>query len=324
MDDLLLGYALDALDPADTAAVEARLRDDPTAAARLAHFRRALAPLAADRDGYDPPPGLAAATLARVAGLDVPAAAPAQGPPVVPKAPSWPAAPADVPIFHLRRRVEVAVAACVAVLAFGLVLGGVQKVRRDSQLAACQNNLRVLYQGLSGYADDHADRFPQVGGPDTPTAGAFVSTLVEAGQYPADLSIVCPATPDPDPAAAGFRPGPALAPPGPEVVARVGYAYTLGYRGPGGGLVGPWRGGPAGDRTPLAADLPAPRVAPSDGPVSPHGGGQNVLFADGRVQFFTQATVGPAGDDIYRNDAGRVRAGLHPLDASLGRATDVP
>jgi hypothetical protein len=40
--------------------------------------------------------------------------------------------------------------------------------------------------------------------------------------------------------------------------------------------------------------------------------------------FFTLATVGPGGDDIYRNDDGRVRAGLHPLDASLGRGTDEP
>jgi prepilin-type processing-associated H-X9-DG protein len=148
--------------------------------------------------------------------------------------------------------------------------------------------------------------------------------LVEAGQYPADLMIVCPATSDPDPAAAGFRPGPSFAPPELAVVARVGYAYPLGYRGPTGELIGPRRGEPAGDRAPLAADLPAQLVAPSDGPVSPHGTGQNVLFADGRVQFFTRATVGPGGDDIYRNDAGRVRAGLHPLDASLGRATDEP
>ena len=312
MDDLLLGYVLDALDPADTAAVEAHLRAHPGDTAKLDRLRRVLAPLAADRDGYDPPPGLAAATLARVAAL----------PPVVPAA--WPKAPADAPVFAGRRRAEAVIAAGIAVLAFGMVLGGVQKVRRDNQLAACQNNLRAMYQGLTDYADVHNGRYPRVGGPDAPTAGSFVSTLVAAGQCPADLKLVCPATPDPAPEAVDFHPDP-FAPPGPDVVRHVGYAYTLGYRGPAGGLLGLRRDdGPGGDQIPVAADLPALPVAPSAGPVSPHGRGQNVLFTDGRVQFFTQATVGPAGDDIYRNDAGRVRAGLHPLDASLGRATDEP
>ena len=58
--------------------------------------------------------------------------------------------------------------------------------------------------------------------------------------------------------------------------------------------------------------------------MSAHGRGQNILFAGGFVQFSTKATVGPNNDDIYRNDDGRVRAGLHRFDASLGRADDMP
>jgi prepilin-type processing-associated H-X9-DG protein len=227
-------------------------------------------------------------------------------------------------VFPVRRPIEVVVAATIALLAVGLVLGGVQKFREASQVAACQNNLRVMYQGLTDYADAHDGDYPRVGGPNAPTAGAFVSVLVEARQYPADLKLICAADPDPNPAAVGFRPDP-LFPPGPDVLNQVGYVYTLGYRGPDGGLVGLRRAdGLTDDHTPLAADLPARAVAPAVGPTSPHGRGQNVLFADGRVQFLTTATVGPNGDDIYRNDAGWVKAGLHRLDASLGRATDAP
>src|SRR5436309_2592869 len=66
MDDLLTGYLLDALDPADRRAVEARLCDDPAARRKLVLLRQSLAPLAADRGDPDPPPGLVARTLARV------------------------------------------------------------------------------------------------------------------------------------------------------------------------------------------------------------------------------------------------------------------
>src|SRR4029079_6989538 len=72
----------------------------------------------------------------------------------------------------LRRWAEVAVAAGIGFLAFGMVLAGVQKVRWDSRTAACQNNLRVLYQGLDRYADTHAENYPRVV-PNTP-AGSFV------------------------------------------------------------------------------------------------------------------------------------------------------
>src|SRR5688572_2500580 len=67
MDDLYLGYLLDALDPAEKAAVEAHLRAYPDEAAKLDRLRTVLRPLEADRDTIDPPPGLAVAALARVA-----------------------------------------------------------------------------------------------------------------------------------------------------------------------------------------------------------------------------------------------------------------
>ena len=44
MDDLYLGYLLDALDPAEAAAVEAHLRTHPDEAAKLDQLRRVLRP----------------------------------------------------------------------------------------------------------------------------------------------------------------------------------------------------------------------------------------------------------------------------------------
>src|SRR5688500_16746569 len=65
--DLLIAYALDLLDPADRAAVTTHLASHPEDAAKVDRLRLALRPLAADRDGYDPPRGLAVAAIARTA-----------------------------------------------------------------------------------------------------------------------------------------------------------------------------------------------------------------------------------------------------------------
>jgi prepilin-type processing-associated H-X9-DG protein len=331
MDDLYLGYLLNALTPAEKAAVESHLRTHPADEAKLEGLRRVLRPLEADRDDIVPPPGLVAATLARVAEHIIASrraddSTSTDKLPIVPMRPPLTcesrAEPRPEPVparAPLRRWVEVGVAAGIGFLVVGLGMAGVQKIRWDSQKVACQNNLRVMYQGLSGYADSHAGHYPQIG-PDSP-AGSFVATLVAADQFPGDLKLVCPAADNVPPELIRFRPDP-LAPPGLEVIQQVGYAYTLGFRGPNGELYGIRWGAP--DRTPLAADLPAAAVAPLPGPLSPHGRGQNVLYADGRVQFCTNATVGPLGDDIYRNAANEVRAGLHRIDAVLGRAADVP
>src|SRR5262245_7084507 len=67
MDENLIGYLLDALDPEERQALEARLADSPETRARLERLERALRPLAADRDAPAPPPGLVLRTLARVA-----------------------------------------------------------------------------------------------------------------------------------------------------------------------------------------------------------------------------------------------------------------
>jgi prepilin-type processing-associated H-X9-DG protein len=355
VDELIVGYALDALSPAETAAVEAHLAAHPADRAKLDRVRRLLAPLDADRAGYEPPPGLALATVIRVAAhavehrlldadpsaetheditpppmpaLREPVTPPAAPPPLVAVADDDPPVPAARSGWGTRRWAEAAVAACVGLLALGLVLTGVDRLRAARGRLACQENLRALHAGLSGYADLNGERFPQVGGPDARTAGEFVRPLAAAGVYPAGFAVVCPAASDAPAELAAYRPEPTAAVPD-GVVSRVGYVYTLGFRrDPAGPVLGLRRGDPdlPAARTPLAADLPAAGVGPPalDLRFSPHGSGQNVLYVDGSVMFVTLPTVGPEGDDIYRNDRGFVRAGLRPHDASLGRATDMP
>ncbi len=307
-DDLLIAYALGALDPAERAAAEVHLADHPEDAAKVDRLRQALRPLEADRDGYDPPPGLAAAAIARTAEYLV-----ARG--LLPAVPEPRAVPATAvrlpdaePVFPAWwRRADALVAAGIAFMAFGLLIAGVGKLRQDRGVAACQDRLRELHVALAGYSEAHAGHYPQVGSERVPVAGAFAVELARAGQLPPGWPVGCPVAP----------PEPPLVPGGAEVVPAVGYAYTLGYVTPGGGVAGLRRAdfpGATSDWVAVAADLPA----------GPHPHGQNVLYVGGMVRYASTPAAGVNGDDIYRNDAGLVRAGLHSLDASLGRPMDVP
>ena len=67
MDENLIGYLLDALDPETQREVEAYLREHPDGRDRLEHLRRALEPLEADREPAEPRPGLVVRTIGLVA-----------------------------------------------------------------------------------------------------------------------------------------------------------------------------------------------------------------------------------------------------------------
>jgi hypothetical protein len=312
-DDTLLSYALDLLEPAERAAVVAHLTAHPDAAARLGRLRLALRPLEADRDGYDPPPGLAVAAIARTAehlvanGLFRAEPEPEALRPVRVKAVRR---PDDEPVFPgLWRRADALVAAGIAFLAFGILAAGVGRLRQDSQVVVCQDRLRELHASLNGYSETRDGRYPEVGTRQVPVAGAFASELARSGHLPPGRPVACPVMPLPE----------AIA--DPNVVPAVGYAYTLGFVGADHRVTGVRRAdapGGVSDWTAVAADLPAPR------PRGPHPRGQNVLYLGGMVRFATTPAAGVNGDDIYHNEAGLVGAGLHVLDASLGRPTDVP
>jgi prepilin-type processing-associated H-X9-DG protein len=311
------------------AEAERLVATDPVAAANFARLRGLLAGLSADAK-IDPPEGLAVSALCAISRHIVDNKLPLEGPslaepakcaqfasdfhPVLgetqPLEESFEELP-SVPVraaYPVRRWFEVAIVAGIAFVTLGLITTGMMKLRREGQVASCKGNMMNLYNCLSGYADTHHDQFPKVGTPAAPNAGSFVGELKVACQLMSDAKAACPT----DRPTTGD-------------LSRVSYVYTLGYLS-NGEVQGIRRRVQelSDELTPLLADLPTPGASPTDGPLSPHGKGQNILFADGHVKFSTYATVGPNGDDIYKNQNGRVRAGLHPLDASLGRATDVP
>ena len=337
-DATLIDYLFDSLDADERATIESHLRADPTAATRLDSLRGTIAHLLAEAQAdcaLVPPEGLAFRTVGRVAeylathepsyavasdhaglstvasALAEPDAHPLAFPSPMPRAPR---AEPDTRVVGGRLRLDIFVAAGIALIASGLLFSAVSKVRSGRDLLACQQNLHTLYTGLAGYADTHDGRYPQIGVGGNPTAGTFATALADSGQVPV-----------------GFRPGCPAVPASPNgFPAEAGYTYTLGYRTPNGWLLGLTQPGASGDEhdlIPISADFPSAAAAPAAGQLSqlsPHANGMNVLFAGGHVRHTTTPLIGPNGDDIYRNVFGLVEAGAARTDIVLGRPGDKP
>lgn len=313
-----IGYALDLLDADERIAMEARFAAHPEAAALQESVRAALALLELARDEIVPPSGLATRTIGRLAAELVETEPRTPGEPLAkpsglePIRRSVSREGADSRSVGGRFRLDLIVAVGIGLFAVGLGLSFVNRARQSSEVMACQNNLRMLHQGLSGYADTHGGRFPQVGTEAYPTADTFVQALKDAGQCPPGFHAVCPVAARPDSA---------------HAVQPVSYAYSLGHRAPNNAILGQWRSTDSAaenDLIPLSADYPVASAAPGGGPTSGHRYGHNVLFMNGNVRFATVATVGVDGDDIYRNQYGAVAAGVSRVDTVLGRAGDMP
>lgn len=289
MDDLLLGYLINALDPTDRRTVEARLCDDPAARRRLELLRRSVAPLATDREDPEPPPGLASRTLTRVFSdarprVLKPAATNEVGLPAT----TW-------------RRADIFIAASILIVIGGLGVSGLTRLRQHQNVAVCKNNLRDTYGSVVGFAANHDDNFPMISEqPPRNFAAAYVSILADAGCLPGGVAPVCPVV---------MRV--------PDQPSNTGYAYTLGYRDRSGQLHG-LRLAPGDedvDYLPLMADLPA---------AASHQTGQNVLFMNGHVRFCTTSKAGVNGDEIYLNQISQRAAGLHRRDTALGDGDTSP
>lgn len=325
MDEMLIGFLLNALDEPTRRQVEIYLAQNASARQKLALLEQALEPLAADKDAPPPSPRLVELTLARVAerictGMKDLDELP-QAPPVprssVGAARSW------------WRRVDVIIAASIMLTIIGIgltLLGSLRAPSSDALTVSCKNNLMQYYFALQHYRQAHR-RFPDVTR-EAPhdVAGMVVPILIDARVLPEGTSTRCPGIGQP---AMGQLTLESLRTMNEEDFDKYApslsmcYAYSLGYRDEHGVYHAP--GEPphvSWSQMPLLGDRP-----PAEGITSNsinHGlAGQNVLFADGHVRFLLTRKIG-ANDDIYVNRDGRVAAGLDVSDMVLGYSSARP
>jgi hypothetical protein len=314
MDENLVGYLLQSLDADTQRQVEVHLRTHPESRQRLETLRRFLEPLELDRDGDEPPAGLALRTLAFIA-HDRCRDHAAAGRPGLPTAPKVRGEYGPSSGWSWHRRADVLVAAGIVVAFVGLAFAGLGRFWSSYQLAACRDNLRQFHAALVGYSEVHDHKFPEVRRDNQ--AGIFVPVLNDSGFLDAIRNVDCPAVGQQRPPIRDVS----------ELDAGC-YAYSLGFseQGPG-AHQGLKRGD--GDLLPIMSDRPPwlgdDRVAAGNSPN--HGGrGQNVLHIGGHVDFYTQRDVGVDHDDIFVNRDGRAAAGTSRQDTVLGawRATPYP
>jgi prepilin-type processing-associated H-X9-DG protein len=317
MEENLVGYLLKSLDEATHQQVEASLESSPELRARLGLLERALAPLAADAEPPEPPPGLVLSTLARIA---------EQQCRKLPDAPlpHHQLAPAG---RHWMRRPDVLVAACLMIVLGGLGTSALVHLWRDyNARMECQNNLRVIWTGLDRYCTTHNGDFPHVEEKGARgVAGIFVPILCEEGCLTPEVNLRCPARGSRAPRCRSLRELEELYQNDPDAFRLESgklagdYAYTLGYRDGGGhhGLRCD-----SGGTLPIMAD----RLGPlSQRNSANHGGrGQNVLYLDGHAEWRTDRNAGINRDDIYVNWDNQISAGKAREDTVLGPSDATP
>jgi hypothetical protein len=319
----LLGYLLDALEPAEREAVEARIEREPRLQQQLVVLRQSLR-LLEDVPSFEPPAGLAARTCAAV--LQASETAPARE--ILPRERAVGRKPRREPLTlpgRAWRAADMVVAVGVCVAAFALIFPLIHASRAHSQVAACANKLREIGLALTGYSERHNGLFPEVAeNGNLSAAGIYAPTLVEAGYLGDSRIVICPGSPLAD------RPGfriPTLdqvrqATPERlhELRAAMGgsYAYAIGYRE--NGRYKPTRNRYR-DGFALAADVPDDDLA-----TSPNHGrrGYNTLLEDGHVIYLCTSHLDGSTDDIFRNDLGLVAPGCHVNDSVVARSDVSP
>ncbi|MGD9721033.1 MAG: hypothetical protein AB7O59_03145 [Pirellulales bacterium] len=305
MRDQLIGYLLDALEPGEREQVQAHLERDPQLQRELDLLSYSLLPLAADRNHYEPPLGLADRTCQIVFERTRVLAAPAT--PYAAPQRQWSMA-------------DMVVAAGIFVAAALLFFPAVSQSRFAARVTQCQDNLRRFGMALNTYSEAHGGFYPNVPaeGP-CAAAGIVAVKLRDMGLLDSSDLLICPASDLADNPEAFRIPteqeiyavrGAQLA----EVRKRMGgsLGFNLGFYS-NGKYYSPRNLHRV--RYAVAADQPSAE-APYHS--QNHGGcGQNVLFEDQHVEYLTTCRARGCRDHIYTNDEGVVGPGLHLHDAVI-------
>jgi hypothetical protein len=321
MEENLIGYLLQALDPEAEREVETYLREHSESPRQLEKLRQALKPLESDRDTIEPPRGLAARTLSRLGAVRERASSVPPAPPVLRAAPA---------VHSWWRRPDVLVAAVLVILAAGVASPALFRARAMQDRLHCSNNMRDLHQALVDYSQITNGAFPHADDrPRHNVAGVYVPILHEQGVLRPRFSTRCPARNEPSLTPLTTRELEAMSQ---EEFDRIApqlsgcYAYTLGYRDEAGKLRG--LRPDDGDDLPIVADRPLTREENNacEGlrDNSPNHRGQNVLYIGGHVRFHRSPECGRAHDHIFVNRKGDVKAGADRDDSVLGLSGDRP
>ncbi len=321
MDENLVGYLLDALDPEEQQTVEAYLLAHPEGQHQLDLLRQSLQPLQADRDEFEPPHGLWVQTLALIAEHRCRKLPEAPKPPPSQRAPlrrSW-------------RFADLAVAASILLCVGVLIPPALSMLNGYYQRLGCQNNLRGLGMALLHYQDldpqfhpakeQERGTFPNPARLPEPfnVAGFSVPMLRDVG-LAQNVSLACPSQPASVPGGWTARDLKQLRDEefrrlAPQLIGS--YAYALGYRENNQVQMRLPCDGPM----PIMADAPPSDVglvASSDRNSPNHAGrGQNILFTDGHVIYIT-SRFWNGSDDLFLNQLNQVAPGIDPCDVVLG------
>ncbi|MGD9126517.1 MAG: hypothetical protein PVH19_03980, partial [Planctomycetia bacterium] len=225
---------------------------------------------------------------------------------------------------------DLVVAALVVGLVFVAFVPGLLNQREDARVLACQNNLRQLSGSLNDYSERNYGLFPPIPKEgNLSVASAFGPILVGSEMLPNPQILLCPDSSLSEQASTSDQP---FTVPRPEEVARIdspaellqtqetmggSYGYSLGYH-----QNGSYRPTKNLHRPYFAVLSDSPGDAEQG---SHHGGrGQNVLFEDGHVMFITKACAAGGRDNLFRNDADQIAAGLHPNDIVIAAGAVSP
>lgn len=307
-DQEMIDYALGQADDLECEQFERALQLDPAQRERLERLRASLQRLLDDGDWAEPPADLAKLTVAFVAKN--------RRRPV----PLFEHMPLKMPF----RWADFAVAASIFIAGVLTLLPAIQRSRERMNQAGCVFNLQQLGTSLAQYATLHPFfPYPPQHRSDT-HAGMFAAFLSEAGLLH-DLSILdCPcngACPNRMTHLASFEQIDRVRRTDPEKYRGMlcwDYAYNVGYRHDSG------RPGPIESiyaaQVPILADQPdhVNFRTIREGNSPNHGGlGQNVLFGDGSVKWFTTRRITALDPDLYLNNEHQLRPGVHVYDSVL-------
>ena len=325
MREQLLGYLLGALDGPEHDQVKRELQRDPQLQGDLQRLEDELAPLESQRWQPEPPAGLVERTcqlvskfrcgrgthwlhLARGSMRDLTETAPAT---------------------RGGSLVDMVVAAGIFFAAAIFFFPAIASSRHDSRRVACGHNLREVGTGLQQYSNLQQGCFPHV--PATgnlAVAGIYGPKLFEARLLTEPRRLICPAS------SWAERRGDFDLPTVQELEAATSKRLVRLQR-MAGGSYGYTFGHMDGDqyvpvrnlcRAYFALMSDAPDLTVGIWTTANHGKrGFNVLFEDMHVSFVvSRRDTDARADDVFRNDRGRIEAGLHADDSVIGRSAASP